>query len=465
MSYLGDVQPFIALGTQLQRKGHRVRLATHQNFEKFVQQTGLEFYPIGGNPEELMSFMVNNPGIIPKASTIASGEIGRKRQMIAEMLHGFWQSCVEPDPISMAPFVADAIIANPPSFAHVHCAQALGVPLHIIFTMPWSPTREFPHPLANIRGSNIDSSVKNYLSYSMVELLTWSGLADIVNKFRTRTLNLEELSTRTAIRLMETLEVPHTYCWSPALIKKPSDWPFYIDVCGFFFREEPFYEPPSEILQFLAKGTTPVYIGFGSIVMDDPQAMTSIIAEACNQLGIRAIVSKGWKWLFKRVAAVVHHGGAGTTAYGLLNGCPTTIVPFFGDQPFWASMVAVAGAGPPALDRKRLTALALADAISFCLTPEAHQAASRISAVMKVEDGVANAVTSFHNYLPWKDLRCDILPSEVAVWSLDHKRLKISHKAMMILTSHGKLDIRHIKLYVLDSNATGLANDRAQGTV
>jgi hypothetical protein len=119
--------------------------------------------------------MVNNPGIIPKASTIASGEIGRKRQMIAEMLHGFWQSCVEPDPISMAPFVADAIIANPPSFAHVHCAQALGVPLHIIFTMPWSPTREFPHPLANIRGSNIDSSVKNYLSYSMVELLTWSG--------------------------------------------------------------------------------------------------------------------------------------------------------------------------------------------------------------------------------------------------------------------------------------------------
>jgi hypothetical protein len=128
-------------------------------------------------------------------------------------------------------------------------------------------------------------------------------------------------------------------------------------------------------------------------------------------------------------------------------------------------MVAVAGAGPPALDRKRLTALALADAISFCLTPEAHQAASRISAVMKVEDGVANAVTSFHNYLPWKDLRCDILPSEVAVWSLDHKRLKISHKAMMILTSHGKLDIRHIKLYVLDSNATGLANDRTQGTV
>lgn len=119
--------------------------------------------------------MVNNPGIIPKTSTIVSGEIGRKRQMIEEMLHGCWRSCVEPDLITNTPFVADVIIANPPSFAHVHCAQALGVPLHIMFTMPWSPTREFPHPLANIRSSSMDPSVNNYLSYSMVELLTWSG--------------------------------------------------------------------------------------------------------------------------------------------------------------------------------------------------------------------------------------------------------------------------------------------------
>jgi hypothetical protein len=119
--------------------------------------------------------MVKNPGIIPKMSTILDGEIGRKRQMIAEILNGCWRSCIEPDPRSKAPFIADAIIANPPSFAHVHLAQALSVPVHIMFTMPWSPTREFPHPLANIIGSGAHASVHNLMSYSMVEMLTWSG--------------------------------------------------------------------------------------------------------------------------------------------------------------------------------------------------------------------------------------------------------------------------------------------------
>ncbi|GMG24028.1 unnamed protein product [Aspergillus oryzae var. brunneus] len=161
-------------------------------------------------------------------STIAGGEIGRKRQMIAEMLDGCWRSCVEPDPETKIPFVADAIIANPPSFAHIHCAQALGVPLHMMFTMPWSPTKEFPHPLANVKGSGTDASLRNYMSYSMVELLTWSGLADIINRWRVKALNLEELSPRTAAGLMEAMQVPHTYCWSPALIPKPLDWPSYI---------------------------------------------------------------------------------------------------------------------------------------------------------------------------------------------------------------------------------------------
>lgn len=119
--------------------------------------------------------MVKNPGIIPKMSTLVSGEIGQKRRMIAEILQGCWRSCLEPDPNTKAPFVANAIIANPPSFAHIHCAEALGVPLHIMFTMPWSPTRQFPHPLANIIGSGAHASVNNFMSYSMVEILTWSG--------------------------------------------------------------------------------------------------------------------------------------------------------------------------------------------------------------------------------------------------------------------------------------------------
>jgi UDP:flavonoid glycosyltransferase YjiC (YdhE family) len=174
----GDVQPFVALGNRLQKYGHRVRLATHNVFEKFVRDTGLEFYPIGGNPSELMSYMVRNPGLIPSMKSLKGGDIQRKRKMVAEMLDGCWQSCIEPDTLTGTPFIAHAIIANPPSFAHVHCAQALGIPVHLMFTMPWSGTSAFPHPLANLKfgkGGILTQETANLVSYSIVEWMTWQG--------------------------------------------------------------------------------------------------------------------------------------------------------------------------------------------------------------------------------------------------------------------------------------------------
>ncbi|KAJ5099244.1 hypothetical protein N7532_006245 [Penicillium argentinense] len=110
---------------------------------------GIEVYPIGGDPKELMSYMVKSPRLIPGMVSFRAGDIRRKRVMIREMLYGCWSSCIEPDTVTDQPFVADAIIANPPSLAHVHCAQALSIPVHLMFTMPWSNTKSFPHPLAN----------------------------------------------------------------------------------------------------------------------------------------------------------------------------------------------------------------------------------------------------------------------------------------------------------------------------
>jgi len=144
-------------------------------FEDFVRKSGLEFYPIGGDPAELMAYMVKNPGLIPSMKTLHGGEIKRKRRMVEEMLEGCWLSCLEPDTLTFEPFVADAIIANPPSFAHVHCAQALGIPVHLMFTMPWSKTRAFPHPLANLQNQHGDEKFANYLTYGVVNWLTWQG--------------------------------------------------------------------------------------------------------------------------------------------------------------------------------------------------------------------------------------------------------------------------------------------------
>ena len=156
----GDVQPFVALGKVLKETyGHRVRLATHPTFRDFVTENGLEFFSIGGDPSELMAFMVKNPGLMPGFDTLRSGDVGKRRRGIAEMVKGCWRSCIETgDGLSgesprqnvvewmgyddgsespeaaHKPFVADAIIANPPSFAHVHCAEKLGIPLHMMFT-------------------------------------------------------------------------------------------------------------------------------------------------------------------------------------------------------------------------------------------------------------------------------------------------------------------------------------------
>ena len=155
----GDVQPFVALGKVLREQyHHRVRLATHEVFRKFVVDNGLEFFSIGGDPSELMAFMVKNPGLMPGFDVVRSGDVGHRRQEIARMVKGCWRSCIEPgdgtgpevsdsnldttghfDAMSPAepsskPFVADAIIANPPSFAHVHIAERLGIPLHMMFT-------------------------------------------------------------------------------------------------------------------------------------------------------------------------------------------------------------------------------------------------------------------------------------------------------------------------------------------
>ncbi|KAL0929369.1 sterol glucosyltransferase [Colletotrichum truncatum] len=460
----GDVQPFIAYGVALQRKGHRVRLATHDNFAEFVRSSGLEFYPIGGDPEDLMAYMVKNPGLIPSIESLRGGDIGRKRRMVKEMLHGCWLSCIDADPVSGDPFVADAIVANPPSFAHVHCAQALGIPLHIMFTMPWSATREFPHPLANIMGSSIEPAQANWLSYGVVDLMTWQGLGDVINSWRKKELKLEVLPASMGATIVDHLRIPHTYCWSPALVAKPADWRPEIDVSGFFMRDEPQYAPPADLDAFLAAGPPPLYIGFGSIVLDDPERLTKIILEATRRCGVRVIISRGWsklggdspntaevfflgdcphEWLFKRVSAVVHHGGAGTTACGLINARPTIIVPFFGDQPFWANVVATAGAGPRPIPQKQLTVESLVEGINYTMSSTAIESAKALAHKMRQENGAETAVKSFYRWLPIDQMKCEILSNQPGRWSFNAGgvNVRLSDAAVAALVAEKRIKL------------------------
>ncbi|KAM7185023.1 hypothetical protein V8F20_011973 [Naviculisporaceae sp. PSN 640] len=483
----GDAQPFLKIGKVLKETyGHRVRIATHPAFREFVEKdSGLEFFSVGGDPSELMAFMVKNPGMIPSLESVKAGDIGRRRAAMAEMFGGFWRACInatddERDVRNVKmmgqkdPFVADAIIANPPSFAHIHCAEALGIPLHLMFTFPYTPTQAFPHPLASIKKTNVDPGYTNFISYPLVEMMVWQGLGDLVNDFRVKTLGLDPVSTLWAPGATYRLKVPFTYLWSPGLVPKPADWGSEIDIAGFTFLDlASTFKPPDDLAKFLdGSKEPPVYIGFGSIVVDDANRFTQMIFEAVKKAGVRALVSKGWgglggdsldvpenifmldntphDWLFPKVRACVIHGGAGTTAIALKCGKPTMIVPFFGDQHFWGSMVANVKAGPEPVPYKELTADKLAEGIKYCLTEEATRGAREIARDIEAEgDGAENACRAFHNNLALtgkNSMRCSVLEDRVAVWQLKDTSLRLSPMAAKFAVDKGYLSWKKLRL-------------------
>jgi hypothetical protein len=303
-------------------------------------------------------------------------------------------------------------------------------------------------------------------------LLILRSLGDLVNKFRIKVLGLEPVSTLWAPGQLYRLKVPYTYLWSPGLVPKPEDWGPEIDIAGFVFLDlASTFEPPEGLVKFLEAGEPPIYIGFGSIVVDDPDKFTKMIFEAVKMAGVRALVSKGWgglggeddtpeniymlentphDWLFPKVRAVIHHGGAGTTAIGLKCVKPKMIVPFFGDQQFWGNMVGRAGAGAQPVPYKDLTAEKLADGIQQLLTDKAKAAVEKIAKDIEEEgDGAQNAVRSFHRSLQLRgehSMRCCILEDRVAVWKLKNTNLRLSALAADLLIEQKKLHWRQLRL-------------------
>ncbi|KAL6345124.1 hypothetical protein AAG906_013608 [Vitis piasezkii] len=373
----GDVQPFVAIGKGLQACGHRVRLATHSNFKEFVLNAGLEFFQLGGDPKVLAGYMVKNKGFLPSDPS----EIPIQRGQIKEIVCSLLPACVEDDPISKVSFEPDAIIANPPAYGHMHVAEALKVPIHMFFTMPWTPTSEFPHPLSRIK-----QSIGYRISYQIVDAMIWLGIRDIINDFRKKKLKLRPV-TYLKGSYSSPHDVPYGYLWSPHLVPKPK---------GHFYP------------------------------LPEPKKMTNVIVQALHKTGQRGIINKGWgglgdyldlseqqlkglvyvldncphDWLFLQCSAVVHHGGAGTTAAGLRAACPTTIVPFFGDQPFWGERVHARGVGPAPIPVDEFGLEKLVDAIHFMLDTEVKDRASKLAEAMKDEDGVTGAVNAFHKHFP-----------------------------------------------------------------
>ncbi|XP_078441527.1 sterol 3-beta-glucosyltransferase UGT80B1-like isoform X2 [Wolffia australiana] len=408
----GDVQPFVALARKLQEFGHRVRLATHADYHSFVKLAGVDFYPLGGDPRILCGFMARNKGLL----TSAPAEISIQKKQMKAIIHSLLPACTEPDPDTGVQFKAQAIIANPPAYGHAHIAEALGVPIQIFFTMPWTPTSEFPHCFLRI-----PQSVGYRLSFLLVDLVIWWVLGDLINDFRTKTLKLSPVAYFSTYHVSIT-HLPTAYMWSPHLLPKPHDWGPLVDVVGNCFLDLGLdYRPTKELREWLEGGPKPIYVGFGSMPLEDASGTFEMVIAALKQTGQRGIISKGWgnlvttqaisdeiyqieecphEWLFLRCTALVHHGGAGTTATGLRAGCPTAVVAFFGDQFIWGEKIHEKGLGPLPIPISQLNAENLSKSIRFLLNPEVRSRAAEFSELIAEEDGVGAAMEAFHRHLP-----------------------------------------------------------------
>jgi sterol 3beta-glucosyltransferase len=245
----------------------------------------------------------------------------------------------------------------------------------------------------------------------------WLWYRPFVNELRERL----GLRTYSAVGFYRALRAtPMLSAYSPTVIPHPPDWPAHVHVTGYLFLDEqPDWQPAPELQAFLDAGAPPVSVGFGSMAGRNPEQLAGLVVAALARSGQRGILLTGWgglraaqvpenvfvvesaphSWLFPRTAAVVHHGGAGTTAEGLRAGVPNVIVPFAFDQPFWGARVQALGLGPQPIPRKKLTADRLAQAIGSAVTdPGMRRRASACGKAIRAEDGVGNAVAVIRRY-------------------------------------------------------------------
>jgi sterol 3beta-glucosyltransferase len=215
------------------------------------------------------------------------------------------------------------------------------------------------------------------------------------------------------------LEMVPAFCAvSPTLVPRPADWPATAAMTGFLFLDTE-QEPDPALRAFVEGGEPPVYLGFGSMVARDPIRTAEACVAAVRHAGRRAVVVTGWgglapgpllaardrgmtlhvtesvphTWLLPRIAAAVHHGGAGTSAAAARAGVPSVVVPFLGDQFFWAARLRAAGAAPPAVPVGRLTGGRLEAALAQALADAAmRDRAAALGRAIRTENGIAGAV-------------------------------------------------------------------------
>jgi sterol 3beta-glucosyltransferase len=406
----GDVQPHVALGLGLQAAGHTVRLIAHADFRELAGWHGLELCALEETSCAWHQTAAGNRmiGAGSNPFVFMSGYGGLQDTLLERVAQECLDSVRGVDLLlaaSTALFLGDAV------------AQKCHVPMYLTSLQPTAPTcyqanclfPEMPDwgPL---------TWLYNLATHAVFGECFWQNCRAAVNRLRTRALGLPPFPWLGPARLLTSVPTLHGY--STAVVPTPRDWGGHHHMTGYWFLDRPpDWRPARELVDFLESGPKPVCVGFGSMHSTDTAAMTRLVCEALRASGQRGILLTGWgglesvtrdnsifvaqavahDWLFPRVAAVVHHAGAGTTAACLRAGVPSISVPFMADQTYWARRVHALGAGPAPIRVKNLRAETLAAAIHQAVTdPRYRSKAAQLSQRIKAEDGIGTAVQVIH---------------------------------------------------------------------
>jgi sterol 3beta-glucosyltransferase len=404
----GDVQPYLALAAGLQQAGHRVRLVANSNFAPLAGQYGLDFRPIDIDSQA-------HAGSRPFQAWLSSGNFLELafnttrvlQPSLAAILHDAWTACQGSDLLIYHHFTV------PTAY---YISQKLGIPCLPASLYPL-PTRAHPALPLNVRslGGRL-----NMASHMVLRLFGWQVYRPSARAFFEPALPIPFTGPE---RQLARGRQPILCCYSPAVVPRPADLKPNVHITGYWFLDTANgWQPSPALLDFLQAGSPPVFVGFAS--MGDPAAAadtTALVLEALARSGRRGLLVSGWsglgagaalpdnvfvlesapyQWLLPQMAAIVHHGGAGTTGAGLAAGVPNVVIPHFSDNFFWARRVRALGAGPRPIPRRKLSAGRLAQAITEALGEPSYQArAAAVGRQIRAEDGIGRAVAVVERYL------------------------------------------------------------------
>lgn len=409
----GDVRPYVVLAQALQEGGFDVLVVAAEEFREWVEARGLAFAGMRVNIQSIMESMMSSS----KSADTGNSFIGAARHYA-----GIMASTTRQMGEDLIDIVREGDVLLYVETIHhlVHgILDKYRLRSIIVSLFPMTPTAAFPiFNLPDLPAWMPARGLYNRMSGDVLRRATWEIVGRQGNKIRTEQLHLSRRYWHTHRTLMDA--TPQLLLVSRHVLPRPADWSSRIQLTGYVFDDDPTWEAPQDLLDFLESGAKPVYIGFGSMAEKDPVATTRLLIDAVQQAGKRAVLLSGWAgigdmdlpdtifvldyaphgWLFPRMAVVIHHGGAGTTAAGLRAGVPTIVVPALGDQIFWGRRVYELGAGTKHLMRSQLNAGNLAAAIREATENQRiRERAQELGALIREEDGVGTAVASIRDLL------------------------------------------------------------------